>query len=224
MKPYYRLLCKRPGFHDEYLATFNRQNVTLVDTRGAGVERITSGGVVVDGMEHQVDVIVLATGFDAGRGILSSAGIDIVGRAGRAMTAAWADGMRTFHGLQSHGFPNCFLLGLTQTSGSINYVHNVEVQAAHIAYVVGETLRRGAVTVEATAEAEAAWVEQVRSIVPPAVREFLQSCTPGYYNNEGDIDDPNRFGGQNALIGPVAFFDLLRAWREAGDLAGLELR
>ena len=66
LKPYYRQFCKRPCFHDEYLDTFNRPNVTLVDTQGRGVERITEKGVVVDGVEYEVDCIIYATGFEVG--------------------------------------------------------------------------------------------------------------------------------------------------------------
>ncbi|MEY2571533.1 MAG: hypothetical protein QOE63_1883 [Acidimicrobiaceae bacterium] len=71
MKPYYRQFCKRPCFHDEYLDSYNRANVTLVDTQGRGVERVTEHGVVVDGVEYEVDCLVDAAGSLAGLELLS---------------------------------------------------------------------------------------------------------------------------------------------------------
>src|SRR5438876_1114099 len=66
LKPWYRQFCKRPCFHDEYLDTFNRPNVTLVDTEGRGVERMTERGIVANGVEYEVDCIIYATGFEVG--------------------------------------------------------------------------------------------------------------------------------------------------------------
>ena len=82
LKPWYRQFCKRPCFHDEYLPTFNRPNVTLVDTEGQGVERITETGVVVDGDEYELDCLIYATGFEVGT--------DYTRRAGYEVTAATA--------------------------------------------------------------------------------------------------------------------------------------
>src|SRR3954464_4556869 len=108
LKPWYGYFCKRPCFHDEYLQTFNRDNVTLVDTRGRGVERITAGGVVVDGTEHPVDCLIFATGFEVGTDYSRRTGFDLVGRDGLTLTEKWRDGVRTLHGVSVHGFPNSF--------------------------------------------------------------------------------------------------------------------
>ena len=112
LKPWYRQFCKRPCFHDEYLPTFNRPNVHLVDTDGRGVERITPRGVVVGGTEYEVDCIVFATGFEVGTTYTRRAGYDIIGRGGQTLSDKWADGVKTLHGLTSHGFPNGFFTAM----------------------------------------------------------------------------------------------------------------
>ena len=92
LKPWYRQFCKRPTFNDEYLPTFNRPNVTLIDTSGAqGVERITKNGVVANGVEYPVDCIIFATGFEVGTAWTRRAGYDIVGKDGLCLSDYWAD-------------------------------------------------------------------------------------------------------------------------------------
>ncbi|MBV8362526.1 MAG: hypothetical protein JO189_32035 [Deltaproteobacteria bacterium] len=86
LKPWYRQFCKRPTFNDEYLPTFNRPNVTLVDTRGQGVECITERGVVFDGVEYEVDCIIFATGFEVGTAYTRRAGFEVYGPGGRSLT------------------------------------------------------------------------------------------------------------------------------------------
>jgi cation diffusion facilitator CzcD-associated flavoprotein CzcO len=222
LKPYYRQFCKRPCFHDEYLQTFNRPNVTLVDTQGRGVERLTERGVVANGIEYALDCLIYATGFEVGTAYTRRAGCEIVGREGRTLTEKWAGGVRTMHGMHSHGFPNCFVLGSAQGAFTVNYPHALDEGSRHVAYVLGEALARGARTVEVTEAAEEAWV---RTILDASrfSRDFLESCTPGYYNNEGRVSD---LAAQNGFFGggSIAFFALLRTWREAGTLAGLEIR
>ena len=111
LKPWYRQFCKRPCFHDDYLPSFNRPNVQLVDTQGRGVERITPKGVVVDGVECEVDCLIFATGFEVGTDYTRRAGYDITGRDGQTLSGKWGGGIRTLHGFQTHGFPNCFFMG-----------------------------------------------------------------------------------------------------------------
>ena len=86
LKPYYRMFCKRPCFHDEYLQTFNRDNVTLVDTDGQGVERITESGLVVDGVEYEVDCIIYSTGYEVGTSYASRTGYEIHGEGGQSLS------------------------------------------------------------------------------------------------------------------------------------------
>src|SRR5690606_660609 len=99
LKAWYRQLCKRPCFHDEYLQSYNRPNTHLVDTDGKGVERITERGVVVAGVEYEVDCIIYASGFEVGTDYTARTGFDAVGRGGLKLSEAWAEGMRTFHGM-----------------------------------------------------------------------------------------------------------------------------
>src|SRR5262245_43436071 len=221
LKPWYRQFCKRPCFHDDYLQTFNRPNVTLVDTQGRGVERITPKGVVVDGGEYEVDCLIYATGFEVGTDYTRRAGYEIVGRDGMTLTEKWVDGLRTLHGMHSHGFPNCFIMGPQQAGFTVNYPHLLEEQSRHIAYVLAEAVARRARTVEASEAAENEWVDTVIRVARFG-REFLESCTPGYYNNEGKLSDR---AAQNGFFGggSIEFFRILREWREAGTLAGLEL-
>jgi cyclohexanone monooxygenase len=224
LKPWYRQFCKRPTFNDEYLPTFNRPNVELIDTSDAqGVERITAHGVVANGVEYQVDCIIFATGFEVGTAWTRRAGYDIIGQNGQRLSEYWANGMKTLHGFSSHGFPNCFLMGLSQNGLSVNLTSMLDDQAQHIGYIIGEVMQRGARYSQPTEAAEAAWVGEIRRLAVNN-RDFFEACTPGYYNNEGQL--ANRSGGLNNETyapGANAFNALLAAWRKQGDLAGLEL-
>jgi len=221
LKPWYRQFCKRPCFHDDYLPSFNRSNVTLVDTQARGVERIVPEGVVVDGQLFEVDCIIFATGFEVGTGFTRQAGYEIYGRDGLSLKDKWEEGIATYHGMHVHDFPNLFVMSFLQGGFTANFPHMLNEVSINIAYVVQQALERGATTVEATAEAEAAWVQ---TIIDLAImrRDFFEQCTPGYYNNEGQL---SRVAAQNGPygLGPVAFFKVLEDWREAGALAGLEL-
>ena len=222
LKPWYRQFCKRPCFHDEYLQTFNRPNVTLVDTLGRGVERITERAVVVDGAEYELDCLIFATGFEVGTDYSRRTGFALVGRDGSTLTEKWADGVRTYHGLHVHGFPNCFILSIAQSGFTVNFPYLLHEQAVHVAWVIASALRRDVVELEATAEAEEGWVAQ---IVARGRRttDSARYCTPGYYNNEGTADARTRQGGFY-FGAPTEYADILEGWRSAGSLEGLELR
>jgi cyclohexanone monooxygenase len=219
LKPWYNQFCKRPCFHDEYLATFNRPNVTLVDTDGKGVDRITENAVVANGQTYEIDCLIYATGFEVGTGYTRASGYDVFGRGGQALSEKWKDGVATFHGFFSHGFPNLFIVSQTQSGFSVNFPHMIGEQARHIAYLISQANARQATRVEATAEAEAAWVQ---TILDTAImrQRFLEECTPGYYNNEGK---PSARAAQNGPygLGSIAFIRLLQDWRAKGDLDGL---
>ncbi len=221
LKPWYRQFCKRPCFHDDYLTTFNRPNVQLVDTDGRGVQQITERGVVVDGVEYELDCLIYATGFEVGTDYTRRAGYEVRGRHGRTLTEKWADGVRTLHGMHSHGFPNLFVFSHVQAAFTVNYPHLLDERSRHAAHIIACAREAGRTRVEATREAEDAWVEHISSLAQLRAG-FLEECTPGYYNNEGRVAER---AVQNAPYGagPDAFFQLMADWREAGDLAGLRL-
>ena len=221
LKPWYRQFCKRPTFNDEYLPAFNRPNVTLVDTRGRGVDRITERGLVFDGIEYEVDCIIFATGFEVGTEYTRRSGYEIYGRGGRSLTEHWGDGLRTLHGFYSAGFPNCFHMGITQNALTANFPHMLDEQSRHIAQLIQHAKQNEARCIEPTPEAEAEWVATIKA---KAINNlgFLTECTPGYYNNEGKPSAGTGLAGDNYGGGPIEFFALLKQWREAGDMKGLK--
>ncbi len=221
LKPYYRQFCKRPCFHDEYLQTFNRPNVTLVDTGGKGIDRITERGIVANGQEFELDCIIYATGFEVGTDYTRRSGYEIVGRDGVTLTEKWKSGAATFHGFHSRGFPNCFIISNIQSGFTVNFPHMLSEQAEHLGYLISHALNNNVETVETTQEAEDEWVRTIISLSQNNVK-FLEACTPGYYNNEGK---PTKRAVQNGSYGggAIAFIRLLEQWRRDGQFAGLEL-
>ena len=221
LKPWYRQFCKRPCFHDEYLDTFNRPNVTLVDTKGKGVERITEKGVVANGVEYELDCLIYATGFEVGTDYTRRAGYELVGRGGQTLSAKWSDGVSTLHGMHSRGFPNCFIMGNQQAGFTVNYPHMLDEQSKHIAYIVKHGLDEKIRTLEVSEAAEAEWVETIIRLARLG-QSFLEECTPGYYNNEGKVSER---AAQNGFFGggSIEFFRILREWREKGELPGMEI-
>ena len=221
LKPYYRQFCKRPCFHDEYLQTFTRPNVTLVDTAGQGVDCITERGIVANGVEYELDCIIYATGFEVGTEYSRRAGYEIIGRDGVTLTEKWANGASTFHGFHTRGFPNCFIISNLQSGFTVNFPHMLSEQATHLGYILSHAEKNGITRIETTKKAEDEWVQKIISLSQMNVK-FLESCTPGYYNNEGKPSDRaiqnGSFGG-----GSVAFIQLLENWRADKSFAGLEL-
>jgi cation diffusion facilitator CzcD-associated flavoprotein CzcO len=222
LKPYYRFLCKRPGFSDVYLQAFNRANVTLIDTKGRGVERMTESGVVADSREIELDCVVFATGFDVGKGYIRTAGFEVEGRDGLRLSEYWENGPRTFHGFHSHGFPNCFFMGNTQTGINVNFVHALWEQAKHLSYLVAALLERGIDRVEATPDAQRDWCAIFDRRFPGFIK-FQSDCTPGYFNNEGKTDDRNGLLAARYPDGALEFFRLLERWRTEGETSGLDI-
>ncbi|MFE5815107.1 flavin-containing monooxygenase [Streptomyces sp. NPDC056479] len=215
LKPWYRYMCKRPTFSDTYLQTFNRPDVTLVDTADShGVERITENAVVVGGVEYEVDCVIFATGFEVGVSGVLSGRLPVYGRGGAELLRTWmSGGPRTLHGFYCQGFPNLFHLGPLQNASAVNYVHILDEQATHVAEVVAEARKRQIRCVEPTAEAQDAWVATIRRKAADLHR-FQAECTPGYYNNEGRPRERSESYGD----GPVAFHELLRRWRSEGGM------
>ncbi|MHB1139290.1 MAG: flavin-containing monooxygenase [Microthrixaceae bacterium] len=224
LKPWYRQLCKRPCFHDEYLQAFNEPGTVLVDTDGAGVERIDEGGVWAAGRHHELDCLIFASGFEVGTDHARRAGFGTTGRDGVTLSDRWADGMETLHGIHVHGFPNLFVVGMSQGANLIsNVTHNLVESATTIAAVVAEAERTGATQVEVTADAEQAWVALLEG--SPGLMAGNPDCTPGYYNNEGGrIGRRERLNASGYPGGPVAFFGYIDHWRTSGEFEGLEFR
>ncbi|MEX2255870.1 MAG: NAD(P)/FAD-dependent oxidoreductase [Acidimicrobiia bacterium] len=155
--------CKRPVIDTHYFETFNRDDVTLVDLRGGGIERIAETGIETGQGHYELDVIVLATGFDAMTGALAR--IDVRGRDGRALRDAWEGGPRTYLGLQTAGFPNLFMVS---GPGSPSVLVNMVVSSEHHVEWIGACLEHlrahGHATIEPTVEAQDAWVAHANDV------------------------------------------------------------
>lgn len=223
LKPYYRYMCKRPCSSNDYLETFNRPNVTLVDVSASkGVERVTEKGLIANGQEYEVDCIVFASGFEiSSQDQAVASGIEAIdGRGGLSLYDHWREGYRTFHGMSSHGFPGLFFTGFTQGGVNASVTAIYDQQAEHIAYIISQTLARGAATVEPTREAQDDWVRTIRELAPPDT--FFRECTPGYYNNEGGGTGGIRPAvGEPYAPGFYAFDELLQQWRANGEMEGM---
>ena len=221
LKPYYDQMCKRPCFNDFYLETFNRPNVTLVDTQRQGVEAITERGVVVGGREYELDCLIYGTGFEFQTDYARRTGFQTYGRGGLNLSDKWKDGVSSLHGMTTRGFPNMFILGNAQSANTPNFTHMLNEASKHVAYIVKHCDERQVRSIEPTQETEDAWVAEVMSFAGVR-RTFEQECTPGYYNNEGAPSDltarNNYYGG-----GPVVFIQLLNDWRAQGGLPGMDV-
>jgi cation diffusion facilitator CzcD-associated flavoprotein CzcO len=225
LKPYYRYLCKRPCFHDEYFGAFNSPNVTLVDCP-TGIDEITERGPVVDGKQYDVDCIVYGTGFEAEVTPLQRrAGHDIIGRGGITLAEKWSDGAASLFGMMSRGFPNMFVMPAPgqQSVVTVNYTQLAVFGAEFVAGVVTLLEKQDAVF-DVSAEAEAHWIQQiVDTFVDPS--GVMSACTPSRLNNEGNpggirARDTNWGRGFGDFFG---YRDLLEAWLASGELEGLEL-
>ena len=193
LKPWYMFMCKRPCFHDEYLPTYNRPNVHLVDTHGKGITEITADGPVFDGKQYKVDVLIYATGFEVQKtGIYNQ----IIGRNGIELNDKYRDGVRTLVGIHSEGYPNMFIMGGYQASFQFNLTDMLQTQGDHIAGCIDYTRKNGYQAIDVTPHAEAWWVQEVINHRGKTSRN--QDCTPGYYNFEGESNrrqDGNYNGG-----------------------------
>jgi len=239
LKPWYKLLCKRPTFHDDYLPTFNRPNVTLVDTNGEGVQAFTKKGVVANGVEYELDCICLATGFETSfiftvedgqvQKKTTAHGFDIIGKGGVSLVDKWKDGPRTMNSYHSRGFPNFYMLNAPQGPFAAVFTAGLEVAAIHIAHMIAKLDKEGKTTIEPTQEAEDAWCQRVFNASGSGQRFYAQ-CTPGYYNNEGHVTIHNTLAAPapNAVPGgggTAEFFEMREAEQANGTaFVGFELQ
>ncbi|MCK8670534.1 NAD(P)/FAD-dependent oxidoreductase [Rhodococcus sp. HM1] len=221
LKPYYRNMCKRPVFNDEYLPTFNRPNVTLIDvSETKGVEQITEKGIIANGVEHEFDCIVFASGFEITTALERQFAIaPFTGRQGTSLYDHWGKGFRTLHGIMAHNFPNHFATGFVQGGVTAATTLMFEQQADHIAYIIKQAQTRGVTLVEPTAEAEEGWVQTIRQYSVDNSK-FTMECTPGYYNSEGEPNGRS-FLGDPFWGGFYELTELLENWRSTGELEGL---
>ena len=229
LKAYYNQFCKRPTFNDHYLETFNRPNVELVDvSESKGVDEITERGVVVDGKEYEVDCIIYASGFEITSSYKRRIGIPVYGVDGKSIYDHWDDGMRSMHGLMSNGFPNLFVCGgLFVFQLGANYCYGVDVQAEQVAYTLSELQKRKVKVANVSVAAEQQWIEDQLENHGVQTQLVLggspDSCTPGYYNQEGTKERYRDVRLESYTKGIGAYRRVLRSWREAGELEGLEL-
>lgn len=175
--------CKRLCVDTGYYASFNRDNVQLVDVSQSPIEKITPRGLRAGGREYSLDCLIFATGFDAMTGSLTR--IDIRGRGGQGLGEAWAEGPRAYLGLGVAGFPNLFLVnGPGSPSVLTNMVVAIEQQVDWIADCLEYLSRNGNQRIEAAPQAQDEWVAHVNSVadttVYPACNSwYLGSNIPG---------------------------------------------
>jgi cation diffusion facilitator CzcD-associated flavoprotein CzcO len=224
LKPYYRYLCKRPASNDDYYPVFNQSNVTLIDVAETqGLERLTENGFVHQGVEYPIDCLIMASGYEVTNDLDRRWGIDTIeGRDGLSIYDYWREGYKTFQGMMAHGFPNMFFTGFTQAGTNASNSKTFIDQGFHIGFIASEALKRGAVTVEPSQEAQDAYIRHLRSVaVDNSV--FQTECTPSYFNNEGDQQKKRSIFGEPWGEGYYAFEAMLQRWRDAGDLDGINL-
>ena len=226
LKPYYRYLCKRPCFHDEYLVAFNRPNVTLIDCP-AGIDRVTEDGLVVDGVGFDVDCIIYGTGFEGELTPLHRrAGHDIVGRGGTTLAEKWADGAATLFGMTTRGFPNLFVMPAPgqQAVVTVNYTQLAVLGGEFVGRAVALLREQGARVFDVSADAEAQWTQKILDSWVDGSR-IMSACTPSRLNNEGNPAAMNpRNGNYGRGFGDYfGYRELLCDWLDTGALEGFEL-
>ncbi len=221
MMPWYSQSCKRPCFHDEYLPAFNRPNVHLVDTDGKGVNEINESGVIVNGVEYPVDLLIFASGFEVTTGYTHRLGFDPKGRDGVSLSEAWAEGPATLHGVLSNGFPNMFMISTVQGAQATNFVHSITEAAQHVSFLIEQCVKGDFATIEPETAAQENWFETLFAQLWGIAR-YNATCTPGYLNSEGggDMRSARAIAWMTSVLG---FAEYVENWRQQGDLAGLVL-
>ena len=209
LKPYYTYGCKRPTFHDEFLPTFNLPHVKLVDTAPLGVSKINARGVVHDGVEYPVDVLIYATGFQW----MATATFNMItGRDGQTLQQKWAsEGVKTFLGLHSHGFPNLFIMSGPQGGGGqFNFTRGIEGHTDYVIWMLKTLASRGANIVDIKKEPENAYAQHCREA--DLNTRPLRDCI-SYYNGDGSAEP----GSLAYYGGPQKWHQLRSAAQESLD-------
>lgn len=223
LKPWFRFHCKRPLSNNDYYTAFNQPNVTLIDVSATqGVEGMTEGGFISEGQEHEIDCLIVASGFEVTSDLERRWGIPVIeGRDGLSIYDHWSEGASTFHGVITNGFPNMFYTGYIQTATNSSTTEQFRAQVEHISHIIARTMAKGAVAVEPNEEAVATYVAHMRAS-EIGNEQFLKDCTPSYYNNEGE-ERPRWALIRGYTPGWDAFMTMWADWRAQGDLQGLEL-
>ncbi|SFU72890.1 flavin-containing monooxygenase [Halomonas korlensis] len=175
---------KRVPLENGYYEMFNRGNVVLEDLRETPIERVTSGGIRTSRKEYPLDVIVYATGFDAGTGSLSR--IDIRGTHGLSLAQKWKEGPKTFLGLLVSGFPNLFIVNGPHNAAALcNAGRCIEQNVDWIVRCIEHMRRQGAARIVPTPAAEDEWTGHVYDVAEASVLAtmkdswFFGANTPG---------------------------------------------
>jgi cation diffusion facilitator CzcD-associated flavoprotein CzcO len=221
LKPYWGKHCKRVCFHDDYLPAFNRPNVHLVDTEGRGVDALTENGVVANGVEYPVDLIIYASGFEVTTDLYRRLGFDPVGREGLSMSQRWEDGAHTLHGAMASGFPNMLLISIVQGGFGTNFSHLLSEAAKHVATIMEACIERGIQTIEPEPEAEEEWLNVLFTIGVHNAAYFAR-CTPSFYNSEQQgitMKSARNLTYTGSLLDYVGY---LERWRDQPEFTGVK--
>lgn len=240
LKAWYPGWCKRPTFHQEYLKTFNRPNVTLVDTDGQGISGYTDGGILVSNgeaaKEYEVDVLVLATGFATTTGVDGDPsqvlGMPIRGRDGRDLTAKWKseEDFATFFGVATHDFPNLLFYTAKGATGSANTTYPLSIAAKTVAHIAQTAVKQASdasrLEVEVSKEAEQRYTDSLKQYSPWYAT--VASCTPTYFTDYRDPTKQDKPDGKKGptvgwTLGTVAFENAVDKWID-GNLEGFVVR
>jgi cyclohexanone monooxygenase len=224
LMPYYNRFCKRPTFNDEYLPTFNRPNVKLIDTQGRGLDRITANAIVFNGESYEVDCIIYATGFEVVAFSHKEGGFHIIGRGGLTIEQKWSRAVRSLHGMYTRGFPNLFFVaGARQGAPTLNFPYMIDEQAIHAAAVIKHMLQDRVKVMEVSQQAEDRWCAIIDAKSKVNL-DYIRDCTPSFLNAEGNLEELKKlipttvYGG-----GPFEYLELLQDWRQRGFREDLEL-
>ncbi|MBT4688787.1 MAG: NAD(P)/FAD-dependent oxidoreductase [Rhodospirillaceae bacterium] len=207
LKPYYTYGCKRPAFHDEFLTTFNMPHVTLVDTAPIGVTEINTKGVVHEGTEYPVDVLIYATGFQW----MATATFEMmIGQNGQSLRDKWlAEGTKTFLGLHSEGFPNLLIMSGPQGGGGqFNFTRGIEAHTDYVVWMMKTLREQGDGIFDIKKEPENIYAEHCREA--DTNTRPLRDCV-SYYNGEGNAEP----GSLAYYGGPQKWHDLRTAAQES---------
>ncbi|KAH8647149.1 hypothetical protein BX600DRAFT_532607 [Xylariales sp. PMI_506] len=241
LTPWYPTWCKRPTFSDIFLQAFNQDHVHLVDTDGKGVEAATPRGLVANGQEYPLDILILSTGYRTpavgGGNPAVRSDFGITGREGQSLTDKWtAQGSSTLHGCSTSAFPNLFWMGPSQTGATANFAHVLDALSTHIVYILREAHQRGGgpdaqgVVVEVTPLAEEKWGMEI--LKGAAFFAGIAPCTPSYVTSEGEATAPGKDPaelvksgkGSPYAAGMVPYVRTLEAWRDEGKLDGYSVQ